>query len=84
VASAAPPFNQLKNNYMLWALISFLVALFILAIIIYVVKLVLDMIPLPSPAKTIAYLILGLLAFVFLLSLFTGIHLNGCVSLFCR
>lgn len=69
---------------MLWALLSFLVALFILAIIIYVVKLVLDMIPIPDPAKTIAYIILGLIALLFLLNLFSGVPLATCARLFCR
>lgn len=69
---------------MLWSLLSFLVALFVLAIIIYVVKLVLDMIVLPPPAKTIAYMILGLIALIFLINLFTGVSLSTCASLFCR
>jgi len=61
---------------MLWALISFLVLLFVLAIVVYVVKLILDMIPLPDPAKTIAYILLGLLALMFLFSTFAGIPLS--------
>lgn len=69
---------------MLWALLSFLVALFILAIIIYVVKLILDMIPIPDPAKTIAYIILGLIALIFLLGLFQGVPVATCAKLFCR
>lgn len=48
-------------------LINVLVYLLILAIVIYVVKLVLDMIPLPAPAKTIVWLILGLVFLVALL-----------------
>lgn len=68
---------------MLWALLSFLVALFILAIIIYVVKLILDMIPLPDPAKTIAYIILGLIALIFLISVFSGVNFATCTKLFC-
>lgn len=69
---------------MLWALLSFLVAIFILAIVIYVVKLVLDMIPLPEPAKLIAYLILGLIALIFLISLFSSMPFATCAQLFCR
>lgn len=69
---------------MLWALLSFLVALFILAIIIYVVKLILDMIPIPDPAKTIAYIILGLIALIILLGLFQGVPVATCAKLFCR
>jgi hypothetical protein len=68
---------------MLWALISFLIVLFVLAIIIYVVKLVLDMIPLPEPAKLIAYLILGLIFLVMLFTAFTGLNFSTCASLFC-
>lgn len=52
-------------------LINILISLLILAIVIYVVKLVLDMIPLPPPAKTIVWLILGL---VFLIAL---LHVIG-------
>lgn len=48
-------------------LVSFLVYLLILAIVIYVVVLVLNMIPLPQPVKTIALLIIGLVALIFLL-----------------
>ena len=69
---------------MLWALLTLLVALFVLAIVIYVVKLILDMLTLPDPAKTIAYLILGLLGLIFLINLFSGVPLSSCSSLFCR
>jgi len=69
---------------MLWALISFLIALFVLAIVIYVVKLILDMIPLPEQAKTIAFIILGLFALLFLFATFSSIPLATCASLFCR
>lgn len=49
-------------------IIGFLVTCLILAIVIYVVKLILDMIGLPQPVKTIVYLILGLIALFYLLS----------------
>lgn len=55
-------------------LITFLVGLFVLAIVIYVVKLILDMLPLPEPAKIIAYLIIGLV-FLVLLFQMIGVHL---------
>ena len=69
---------------MFYALLSFLVLLFILAIIIYVVKLILDMIPLPAPAKTIAYLILGLIALFWLIGAVETVNVAKCVTLFCK
>lgn len=49
------------------SLIPFLVMVIILAVVIYIVKLVLDMIALPPPVKTIAWLIVGLVALVILM-----------------
>jgi heme A synthase len=58
-------------------LIGFLVALIILAIVVYIAKLVIDMLPLPEVAKTIAMLLLGLVALLYILGLFginTGVN----------
>ena len=49
-------------------LISLLVALLVLAIILYVVNMIIAMLPLPPQAKTIAYLIVGLLFLLWLLN----------------
>lgn len=81
---ASPSHYIIKFKSMLWALISFLVVLFVLAIVIWVIKLILDMLTIPEPAKTIAYLILGLIGLVFLISAFSSMHLATCASLFCR
>lgn len=48
-------------------MISFLVTLLILALAVYVIKLVIDMLPLPSVVKTIALIIVGIIALVYLL-----------------
>lgn len=49
-------------------LIGFLIAALILLVVIYVVKLVMDQIPLPDPIKTIAWLIIGLVFLLILLN----------------
>lgn len=51
-------------------LIPLLIQILILGVILYVVNLVLNMITLPPPVKTIAWLIIGLLVLVWLLRLF--------------
>ena len=56
-------------------LIDVLVALIVIAIIIYVVNLVIDMLSLPPQVKTIALLIIGLIALIYILSLF-GVNLG--------
>lgn len=48
-------------------MVSFLVTLLILALVVYVIKLVIDMLPLPSVVKTIALIIVGIIALVYLL-----------------
>lgn len=50
-------------------LVGLLVTLLVLAVIVYVVKLVMDMLPLPDPVKLIAYLILGLVGLIVLLNI---------------
>jgi predicted membrane channel-forming protein YqfA (hemolysin III family) len=50
-------------------LLGLLMTLLILAIVIYVVKLIMDMLPLPDPVKLIAYLILGLVGLIVLMNL---------------
>lgn len=69
---------------MLWALISFLVIMFVLVIVVWVVQLILDMLPIPKPAKTIGFLILALIALIFLISVFSGVYIVVCLSLFCK
>ena len=51
-------------------LIDVLVALIVIAILIYVVNLVIGMLGLPAEVKTIALLIIGLIALLYILSLF--------------
>lgn len=55
-------------------MLSLLITLFIAAVVIYVVKLILDMLPLPAPAKTIVYIIFALIVIVYLLDLFGIYH----------
>ena len=55
-------------------MISLLVTLLLLAVVLFVIKLIIDQIPLPPVVKTIAYLIVGLIALVYVLSLF-GVNL---------
>ena len=61
------------------ALMGFLVTMLIAAVIIYVLYLVLGLINLPQPIKTIIYLIVGLFLVLYLLGavgINTGISLN--------
>ncbi len=51
-------------------LVGILLKLFIVCVLIYVVKVVIDQLPLPEPIKTVALLIFGLVALVAILSLF--------------
>ena len=53
-----------------------LVSLLVLCIVIYVIYLILNMIQLPAPIKTIVYLIVGLVLLVWLLRYF-GIMDSG-------
>jgi len=54
-------------------MISLLITLLIVAVIVYVVKIILDLLPLPVPAKTIVYIIFALIVVVYLLNMF-GIY----------
>lgn len=57
-------------------MIELLITLLIMAIVIYVIYLVLGMINLPPPIKTIVYLIVGLILLVWLLDAAGLYHLN--------
>ncbi len=54
---------------MLAGLLYFLVAVLILVVVLYVAKLVMNMIELPAEVKQIAWLIIGLIALVLLILL---------------
>lgn len=56
----------------LYGLGVFLVGCLVLAIVLYVVKLILDMLTLPPPIKQIALIIVGLLGLIFLIYLVVG------------
>lgn len=60
------------------ALLSFLVTALIAAVVIYVVYLIMGMINLPQPIKTIIYLIVGLFLVLYLLG---AIGINTGISL---
>ncbi len=49
-------------------MITLLITLLVLALVIYCVKLVIDMLPLPPVVKTLALIIVGIIALVYLLS----------------
>lgn len=49
-------------------MISFLVTLLIIAVIVYAAVLLVNYLPLPQPVKTIAFLIVGLIGLLYLLS----------------
>jgi hypothetical protein len=54
-------------------MIEFLITILLLLVVIYVVKLVIDSIPLPENIKIVAYIILGLVVLLWLLQRF-GIY----------
>jgi uncharacterized membrane protein YuzA (DUF378 family) len=54
-------------------MIELLITLLLVAVAIYVINLIFGMIPLPPQAKTIAYIIIGLIVLFWLLSFF-GIY----------
>jgi Zn-dependent protease with chaperone function len=58
------------------AVIELLVSLLILAVVVYVVYLIINMLTLPPPVKTIVYLIVGLIFLVVLLDRVGLYHLN--------
>lgn len=49
-------------------LIGFLIALIILCIILYAISLVLNMIQLPPPVKTLVWLVIAVIVLIFLLN----------------
>jgi len=53
-------------------IVSFLIAALVICVVIYVAKLIIDMLGLPQPIKTIVLLILGLVALFWLLNRFLG------------
>lgn len=57
-------------------LLSFLIWAVVACVVIYVIKLLLDMIPLPPPVKTIIYLIVGLIFLLFILNRVLGVAFN--------
>ncbi len=57
-------------------MIELLITLLLLAVIIYVVNLVIGMLTLPPQVKTIAYIILGLIALFYLLDKFGLYRVN--------
>jgi hypothetical protein len=56
-------------------MISLLITLLVVCVIAYVVKIILDMLNLPPPIKTILYLIFALVVIVYLVNLFVPGHL---------
>lgn len=62
---------------MLGALLVFLIGCLVLAVVIYVVHLLLDMISLPPHVKQIALLILGLIFLVLILMLALQVYSGG-------
>lgn len=61
---------------MLSALLVFLVGCLVLAVVLYVFKLILDMVTLPSEIKQIALLIIGLIGLIVLIMLAVNVF-NG-------
>jgi hypothetical protein len=54
---------------MLGALVAFLIGCLVLAVVIYVTKLIIDMLDLPGPVKQIALIIIGLVGLIFIIML---------------
>lgn len=57
-------------------MVEFLVTLLLVAVVIYVINLVIGMLSLPAQAKTIAYIIIGVLFLLWLLD-FLGLYSSG-------
>ena len=57
-------------------MIELLITLLLVALVVYVVHLILDMLSLPSQVKTIAYIIIGVVVLFWLLS-YLGIYSTG-------
>ena len=62
---------------MLTALLVFLVGCLVLAVVVYVLHLILDMLSLPPPVRQIALLIIGLIGLVVLLILAAQVFQGG-------
>jgi Na+/phosphate symporter len=62
---------------MLWALLVFLIGCLVLAVVIYVLNLVLDMLTLPPQVKQIALIIIGLIGLVIVLILAVNVFRGG-------
>ena len=61
----------------LYALLAFLVGCLILAVVIYVVKLIIDMLELPAPVKQIALIIIGLIGLIVVILLAVQVFNGG-------
>ena len=64
---------------MLTALLYFLIGCLVLAVVIYVLKLVLDMLTLPDQVKQIGLVIVGLIGLVIVLILAVNVFQGGVV-----
>ena len=53
-------------------LVSFLITILIIFVIIYIVKLLIDYLGLPDPIKKIAFIIIAVIALIYLLRAFGG------------
>ncbi len=62
---------------MLWALLVFLIGCLVLAVVIYICKLLLAMLELPPPIQQIALLIIGLVGLIVLLILAINVFKGG-------
>ena len=58
-------------------LLGFLLGCLVLVVVLYIAKVVMEMIPLPAQVKQIAYLILGLIALLVLINLAMRAMGNG-------
>ena len=56
-------------------LVSFLVAIVIIAIVIYAVKVLLDWLTLPQPIKTLIWLVVAVVVILWLLNKFGGVSI---------
>ncbi len=69
---------------MLYALLSFAVAILILLLIVYLIKLVLDYLELDPPIRKVAMVIVAIIAIIFLVATFASLPLATCKTLFCQ
>jgi len=61
-------------------MISILLTLIVLAVVLYVVNIIMGMITLPPQVKQIAWVIIGLIVLIYLLSLFGVVDSNILMS----